>query len=280
MPFGLTGAPQLISTSYGQDFAWVTMQGMQYIAYQYMQYIAIYCRFHLDDILIHSNNIQVHAQHLKVVFQRLLNAELTLRGTKCHIGLPSMHYLGHIFSDKGMSPDPSKVQDITDWPIPTNPAEIRQFLGLTSYYSHYIFNFSNIAGPLYALTQKNVPFTWDIGCSEAFDTLKSHLVQSPVLAYPHFHQESEPFVLQMDASAIGLGAALEQYGHVIAYASRSRTSSERNYSVIQQECLAIVFAFKQFRHYLLGRSFQIHTDYEPYNGYQHRRWRVCCVAGL
>ena len=100
-------------------------------------------------------------------------------------------------------------------------------------------------------------------CSEAFKTLKSHLVQSPVLAYPQFHQGVEPFVLQTDSSAIGLGAVLEQHGHVIAYASRSLTVSEGNYSVIQRECLAIVFALKQFCHYLLGRSFQIHTDHEP-----------------
>ena len=98
-----------------------------------------------------------------------------------------------------MLPDPSKVQDITDWPTLTNPSEVRQFLGLASYYRRYILNFSNIAGPLYSLTHKNVPFTWDLACNEAFDTLKSHLVQSPVLPYPCFHQEAEPFVLQTDA---------------------------------------------------------------------------------
>ena len=246
MPFGLTGAPSSF-----QHLMDKTLHGLPFVT------------IYLDNILIHSNNVQVHAQHLKVVFQCLQNAGLTLRGTKCHIGLPSVRYLGNIFSAKGMSPDPSKVQDITDWPTPTNPTEVRQFLGLASYYRRYILNFSNIAGPLYSLTQKNVPFTWDLACNEAFGTLKSHLVQSPVLAYPCFHQEAEPFVLQTDASAIGLGAVLEQYGHVIAYASRSLTSSERNYSVIQRECLAIVFALKQFRHYLLGRSFQIHTDHEP-----------------
>ena len=246
MPFGLTGAPSSF-----QRLMDKTLHGFPFVT------------IYLDDILIHSNNVQVHAQHLKVVFQRLQNAGLTLRGTKCHIGLPSVRYLGHIFSAKGMSPDPSKVQDITDWPTPTNPTEVRQFLGLASYYRRYILNFSNTAGPLYSLTQKNVPFTWDLACNEAFDTLKSHLVQSPDFAYPCFHQEAEPFVLQTDASAIGLGAVLEQYGHVIAYASWSLTSSERNYSVKQRECLAIVFALKQFRHYLLGRSFQIHTDHEP-----------------
>ena len=70
-------------------------------------------------------------------------------------------------------------------------------------------------------------------------------------------------LLQTDASAVGLGAVLEQQGHVIAYASRSLTSSECNYSVIQRECLAIVFVLKQFRHYLLGRPFLLNTDHAP-----------------
>ena len=263
MPFGLTGAPSSF-----QRLMDKTLHGLPFVT------------IYLDDILIHSNNVQVHTQHLEVVFQCLQNAGLTLRGTKCHIGLPSVRYLGHIFSAKGMSPDPSKVQDITDWPPPTNSTEIRQFLGLASYYRRYILNFSYIAGPLYSLTQKNVPFTWDQACSKAFDTLKSHLVQHPVLAYPCFFQEANPFVLQTDASAIGLGAVLEQDGHVIAYASRSLTSSERNYSIIQHECLAIVFSLKQFRHYLLGRSFQILTDHEPLQwlSAQKMEGMLCCWA--
>ena len=70
-------------------------------------------------------------------------------------------------------------------------------------------------------------------------------------------------MLQTDASAVGVGAVLEQGGHVIAYASRSLNQAEQQYSVIQKECLAIVFALKQFRQYLLGRSFELLTDHAP-----------------
>jgi len=113
------------------------------------------------------------------------------------------------------------------------------------------------------VTKKGVTFVWTQECTVAFTTLKNHLLQAPVLTYPKFTPNASEFVLQTDASAVGLGAVLEQEGHVVAYASRSLTAPERQYSVIQKECLAVVYALKQFRHYLLGRHFQILTDHAP-----------------
>ena len=94
-------------------------------------------------------------------------------------------------------------------------------------------------------------------------TLKKRLVQAPVLMYPKFDSNAPMFVLQTDTSSVGLGAVLEQNGSVIAYASRAINSTERQYSVIQKECLAAAFATKQFHHYLLGRLFQLLTDHCP-----------------
>ena len=148
-----------------------------------------------------------------------------------------------------MSPDPNKVQVVVTWPTPTNPTEVSQFLGLASYYRQ----FANIASPLYSLTHDGMTFSWNGDCVNAFEMLKQCLTKAPVLSYPLFGPNAAEFILETDASAVGLGAVLEQDGHPIAYASRSLTKSERNYSVIQRECLAIVFSLKQFRHYLLGR---------------------------
>ena len=141
--------------------------------------------------------------------------------------------------------------------------EVRKFIGLASYYRRYIQGFSDIAKPLHNLTLKQAQFIWSDECDEAFNTLKTKLVQAPVLAYPQFDRTSPVFVLQTDASSVGVGAILEQGGRVIAYASRALNQAEKQYSVIQQECLAIVFALKQFRHYLLGRSFELLTDHAP-----------------
>jgi len=100
-------------------------------------------------------------------------------------------------------------------------------------------------------------------CNTAFTTLKNKLVQAPILAYPMFEPTSPVFVLQTDASSIGIDAVLEQRGYVIAYASRTLNQAEQQYSVMQKEYLAIVFALKQFRYYLLGRSFEVLTDHAP-----------------
>lgn len=133
------------------------------------------------------------------------------------------------FSAKGLRPDPLKVDAIINWPTPKNAEDVRRFLGLASYYRRYVFQFSEVAAPLHNLTRKKVAFEWSPSCEESFGILKRKLVEPPTLAYPQTHPQASPFVLHTDASAYGLGAVLEQDNRVVAYASRSLTSSERNY---------------------------------------------------
>ena len=246
MPFGLSGAPasfQRLMDTLFRDFSFVTT--------------------YLDDVLIHSHTVEEHKDHLKIVFNRIESAGLTLHGSKCNIGAHHVKYLGHVFSSKGMEPDPSKTSAVCDWPTPLEANNLRSFLGLALYYRRYIHKFSEIAAPLHQLTNKGVPFQWSESCQVAFNQLKQKLTEAPVLAYPQFGPSAEQFILQTDASATGIGAVLEQGGHVVAYASRTLSSSEKNYSVIQRECLAIIFALKQYRHYLLGCKFSLLTDHTP-----------------
>ena len=246
MPFGLSGAPS-------------SFQRLMDKLFRDLPFVVTY----LDDVLIHSCSIDEHKEYLKLVFDRIDAAGLTLHGSKCNIGMYQVKYLGHVFSSNGMEPDPVKTSAVFDWPTPVNVSNLRSFLGLASYYCRYIHKFSDIAAPLHLLTNKGMSFDWNESCQQAFNQLKRKLTQAPVLAYPAFGPSAKQFVLQTDASNTGIGAVLEQDGHVVAYASRTLSSTERNYSVIQRECLAIIFALKQFRHYLLGCKFLLLTDHSP-----------------
>jgi len=127
-----------------------------------------------------------------------------------------------------MSPDPAKVQAVQTWPVPNDIKALRQFLGLSSYYPRYIQDFSQIAAPLHALTQKNAKFNWDKAWDAAFLALKQKLIQPPVLSYTQFHSSANPFVVYTDASNVGLRAVLEQDHYVIAYASCTLAKIEQN----------------------------------------------------
>ena len=246
MPFGLCGAPSSFQRMMDEVLA-----GLPFVS------------TYIDDVLVYSENSLEHSTHLRQVFQRLSSAGLTLRGHKCSIGKTEVTYLGHTFNSSGMSPSSDKVDAIVNWGTPQNTSDVRRFLGISSYYRRYIPEYAKMAGPLYEISQCKADFRWSNQAQQAFSQLKEALTSAPILHYPNFGSDAGPFVLQSDASATGLGAVLEQDGHVIAYASRVLSNSEKQYSVIQRECLALVFATKQFRHYLLGRSFQLVTDHKP-----------------
>jgi hypothetical protein len=182
---------------------------------------------------------------------------------KCHFFLPSVNLLGHVISREGIQPDDEKIIKVKDYPRPTTVRQIRSFLGLASYYRKFIANFSTIAKPLNQLLEKQSIFEWNDEQEKAFKTLKKHLISAPILRYPDFKR---PFYLHTDASGTGLGAVLAQRDddkkeYAVAYASRSLTKPERNYSVTEQECLAVIWAVEHFHQYLGTTQFYLITDH-------------------
>ena len=179
-----------------------------------------------------------------------------------------------------MEPDSQKIAAVQEWEAPKDVTDLRSFLGVASYYRCYIRNFADIAAPLHHLTGKGVPFVWDAECQSAFDLLKTRLTKAPVLRCPDFSDSAATFQLQTDASAVGLGVILEQDGHVIAYASRTLTQAERNYSVIQKGCLALVYGMKQFCHFTsLVATSKFSRTMLHYSGCQLRKWGVYWPGG-
>lgn len=133
---------------------------------------------------------------------------------------------------------------------------------MTSYYRKFILHYADKAKHLHRLTEKSEKFHWDENCQKSFEILKNALVTSPVLSYP---KENGIFMLDTDASLVGLGAVLSQIQNgketVIAYYSRTFSRPERSYCVTRRELLAIVSSLKNFHHYLYGRHFLVRTDH-------------------
>ncbi|WVZ80626.1 hypothetical protein U9M48_028085 [Paspalum notatum var. saurae] len=213
----------------------------------------------IDDILVYSKNENEHEEHLRIVLSHLREYKLYAKFSKCAFWLKEVAFLGHILSAKGVAVDPSKVEDVLNWKQPQTMTEIQSFLGLAGYYRRFIKDFSKIAKPMTALTQKNAKFAWSSKCEEAFGTLKTLLTAAPILAQPDI---TKPFDVYCDASGSGLGCVLMQEGRVIAYASCQLRKHEVNYPTHDLELLAVVYALKKWRHYLLGNTCHIYTDHK------------------
>ena len=137
----------------------------------------------------------------------LQKCRIRASASKMSLCQEEVSFLGHVVSAKGDATDPSKSQRVSNWPIPTNQKEVQQFLGLTGYYRRFVKNFAHIPKPLYYLTEKKVKFQWTEDCQKAFTSLKNKLTSPPVLIFP---DHSRPFILDTDASDLGIGAVLSQ----------------------------------------------------------------------
>ncbi|CAL9238184.1 unnamed protein product, partial [Arabidopsis halleri] len=209
-----------------------------------------------DDILVYSASWEEHLQHLEIVFSILRHQQLYLKLSKCTFGATRIEYLGHFISFEGVSTDPSKVQAIKQWPTPTSQKQLRSFLGLANYYRRFIQGYSIIAKPLSNLLKKD-GFTWDDSATDAFQTLKTALSSTPVLALPNFDKR---FVVETDASNTGIGAVLMQDNHPICFISRALGPRHQSLSVYEKELMAVVHAVQSWNAYLAHREFTIKTD--------------------
>ena len=248
LPFGVSGGPATF-----QRAIEIVLSGLTFET----------CLCYFDDIIIPSCNLQQQCERLSLVLTRFREHNLKVKASKCCFGADQVLFLGHIVSSAGVHTDPKKIAAVSDLAAPKNVEQVRTFLGLAGYYRRFIPNFASLSAPLVALTKKASKFHWGAPEQNAFEVLQQLLCSAPVLSYPNFAQH---FILQTDASDLGLGAVLTQKDglgqeHVISYASRSLSDREKRYSATEKEALAVVFATDHFRAYLLGRHFTLFTDH-------------------
>ena len=184
---------------------------------------------------------------------------------KYYLLQPSVEYLGFKVDADGLHTTTAKVEAILNSPQPTDVRQLRSFLRLINYYGHFVSNLATITHPLNELLRKNKKWDWSDDCTKAFSKLKEELASSSVLAH---YDVSLPLKLSCDASAYGVGAVIahimpDNIEWPIAYASRTLSSSERNYAQIEKEVLGIVFGVRKFHKFLYGHKFTLVTDHKP-----------------
>ena len=220
---------------------------------------------YIDDIIVHTFDWNMHICVLDCPFRKFREAGMTIRPSKCLIGARKVNFLGHQVGEGVIGLHEENVLKIKTAPQPRTKNEVRSFLGLTGYYRDYIPNYAVIAAPLSDLNRKGNPnvVPWDVAQDNAFNALKASLATAPILKLP---DTSNSFVLRCDASKIGLGAMLlqdhDEELFPICYASKKLTDTEKRYSTIERECLAIVWAIKKFRVYLYRVEFVLQTEHQ------------------
>jgi hypothetical protein len=173
-----------------------------------------------------------------------------------------VQYLGYIVDEHGVHVDPAKIKVICDWPASTTLTEIRIFLGLAKFYQRFVLGFSHIAWALIQVTKGGAKenFTWGKEQQQSFDDLTHHLCSTPVLSLLNLQQS---FEIETDASDYVVGAVLTQHGHPMAYHSETLSDTVRKYPTYDKEMYSIVQAYRQWKHYILGKETIIHTYHKP-----------------
>jgi hypothetical protein len=226
MSFGLTNAPAFFMNLMNSVF---------------MDYLDKFVVVFIDDILIYSQSEEEHADHLRMVLQRLREHQLYAKLCKCEFWISKVLFLGHIINKEGLAMDPKKVADIRNWKAPTYARGIKSFIGMAGYYRRFIEGFSKIVKPMTAFLGNKVEFKWTQKCQEACEALKEKLTTLHVLVLPDVHK---PFSVYCDACYTGLGCVLMQEGRVVAYSSRQLKVNEKNYPIHDLELAAVVHTLK------------------------------------
>ena len=246
LPFGVSSTPGIFQRTMDS-----LLQGLSHVT------------VYLDDILITGETEEQHLENLETVLHKLETAGLRLKQFKCTFMAPEIEYLGHKISPQGLYLTPDNIKAICNAPKPESVSELKSFLGLLSYYSWFLPNASSTLTPLYSLLQSNKKWAWSSKEQAAFDTAKGILQSTSLLVH---YDPTKPLILACDTSPYGVGAVLSYMMEdgsekPVAFASRTLTPAEKNYSQLEKE--TIVYGVKKFLTYLCGRHFTIFSDHQP-----------------
>jgi hypothetical protein len=228
--------------------------------------MGVFVLVYIDDIFVFSKRVKDHPGHVKEVLRRLREHKLIAKLRKCKFHQTKLDWVGLVISNKGIETDQEKVTAAMNWKAPKNVKQVQEFLGFVNFYQRFIQDFAGKARPLYNLLKKDQKWQWTSKEQEAMNALKEALKVAPVMMQPDQNKE---FFLETDASGFATGAVLSQKDeegklHPVAFLSKSLNPAERNYDIFDKELLAIIRAFKEWRHLLQGteKAIQVVTDHK------------------
>lgn len=255
MPFGICNGPSVFQRAISK-------------AVKDLKFLRVY----MDDLLIPCETIEQGLDYLDQTLAALVNAGFTINLKKCKFFETSIEYLGRTISAEGVQPSQSKVAALVNSPIPKNVKQVRQFMGLASYFRKFIPEFAAKTACITKLTKSGQKWEWGSEQEAARHYIISKLTSKPLLS---IFDPALPTELHTDASSIGYGGILiqkdGQNNRVIGYYSRRTTEPESKYASYELETLAMFNALKHFRVYLLGLKFTIITDCNAIKSTMHKK---------
>ena len=219
-----------------------------------------------DDILIYGtgeNDEEATANQnrsLQDLLQRCKDRGIVLNPDKMKLRTSEVNFMGHLLTNKGLKPDPAKVEAITKMPKPQDVEGVQRLNGIVNYLAKLLPKLSEVMEPIRRLTRKDTPWNWSSEQHQALSNVQRLVTEAPILRY---YDPSLDITIQCDASQSGLGAAILQNGKTIEYQSCSLTDTETRYAQIENEMLAIVFSIERFNQYTFGRHLHIESDHKP-----------------
>lgn len=232
IPFGLTNAPAVFQH-------WVNDL--------LRPHLDDFCTAYLDDILIYSDTLEQHKEHVRQIMEILKANDVHLKPEKCEFYVQETIYLGMVISPEGVSMDPRKVLAVKEWETPENVKDVQAFLVFANFYRLFIYGYNKVASPLTALTKKNIKFQWIPLADKAFKDLKDAFTSAPILK--HFDPDRK-ILVETDASDYVSAAVLSQHDdegllHPVTFFSKKHSPAECNYEIYDKELLAIIRAFEE-----------------------------------
>ncbi len=249
MPFGLKNAPSTFQKLMTQE---VLVGHLQHFVHVY-----------LDDIIIYSETMEEHVNHVRKVFERLRIHKLQVSAAKCQIATQELDYLGYHIKGDITVPQNKHLKQIETFSRPVNKKQLQSFIGTCNWLREHVPHMAELMAPITDLLKTNngKSFKWTPGADEAFKKVKNVIAQAQPLSRPDF---GKTFVLQTDASSIGMSAVLYQEEgerrFIISHASAKFKPAETKYHINEQECLALVWAINTYRAYLEDKPFIVRTD--------------------